>query len=92
MVTIFKPDTILVWHRQLVAKKSDGSQKRRSPGHPTIKTELEARLVSLAKENRSWAYDWIVRSARGHVSVLTTRDKVGVVRLTYSVFYARKKA
>jgi hypothetical protein len=28
-----------------------------------INTELEARLVSLAQENGSWAYDWIVRFA-----------------------------
>jgi putative transposase len=92
VVTIVKPDTILASHHQLAVKQFDGSQKRRSPGRRMINTELEALLVSLAQENRSWAYDWIVRSARDHLSVLTTWDEVGVVRLTYSVFYARKKA
>src|SRR4029450_524232 len=38
---IVKPDTILGWHRQLVAQKCDGSQQRQSPGRPKIAQELE---------------------------------------------------
>jgi hypothetical protein len=79
MVTMVKPDTILASHHQLAVKQFDGLQKRQPPELPMIKTELKARLVSLAQENCSWAYDWIVRSARGHMSVLTTRHEVGVV-------------
>jgi hypothetical protein len=36
IATIVKPDTILAWHRQLVAQKFDGSQQRQSPGRPKI--------------------------------------------------------
>src|SRR6266704_2676160 len=36
VATIVKPDTILAWHRRLVAKKFDGSQQRQSPGRPKI--------------------------------------------------------
>ena len=36
VATIVKPDTILGWHRKLVAQKFDGSQQRQSPGHPKI--------------------------------------------------------
>jgi transposase len=57
---IVKPDTILGWHRQLVAQKCDGSQQRRSPGRPKINPELEALIVRMAQENRSWGYDRIV--------------------------------
>src|SRR2546428_244377 len=57
---IVKPDTILGWHRQLVAQKFDGSQQRKAPGRPTINPDLEALVVRLARENRSWGYDWIV--------------------------------
>ena len=32
VATIVKPDTILGWHRTLVAQKFDGSQQRQSPG------------------------------------------------------------
>ena len=31
---IVKPDTILGWHRTLVAQKGDGSQQRKAPGRP----------------------------------------------------------
>ena len=57
---IVKPDTILGWHRKLVAQKCDGSQQRKAPGRPTIDPELEALVVRIAQENRAWGYDRIV--------------------------------
>jgi len=57
---IVKPDTILTWHRKLVAQKFDGSEQRKAPGRPTIDQELEALVVRLAQENRRWGYDRIV--------------------------------
>jgi putative transposase len=53
VVTIVKPETILAWHRRLVAQKFDGSQQRKTPGRPTIDQELEALVVRMARENRS---------------------------------------
>jgi transposase InsO family protein len=60
VATIVKPDTILAWHRKLVASKFDGSQQRQAPGRPKIDQELEALIVRIARENRSWGYDRIV--------------------------------
>jgi putative transposase len=60
VATIVKPDTILAWHRKLVAQKFDGSTQRKAPGRPTIDPELEALVVRMAHENRSWGYDRIV--------------------------------
>ena len=60
VATIVKPDTILGWHRKLVAQTFDGSQQRKAPGRPTINQELEALVLRLARENRSWGYDRIV--------------------------------
>jgi transposase InsO family protein len=60
VATIVKPDTILAWHRKLIAQKFDGSQQRQSPGRPKIAPELEALIVRMARENRSWGYDRIV--------------------------------
>jgi len=57
---IVKPDTILGWHRKLVTLKFDGSQQRKAPGRPPIDQEVEALVVRLAQENRSWGYDRIV--------------------------------
>jgi len=53
VATIVKPDTMLGWHRQLVAQKCDGSQQRKSPGRPTIAKEVEDLVVRMAHENCS---------------------------------------
>jgi putative transposase len=60
VATIVKPDTILGWHRKLVAQKFDGSTQRQSPGRPKLDPALEALVVRMAQENRSWGYDRIV--------------------------------
>ena len=60
VATIVKPDTILGWHRKLVAQKFDGSLQRKAPGRPKIAPELEALIVRMAQDNRSWGYDRIV--------------------------------
>jgi transposase len=60
VATIVTPDTILAWHRKLVAQKFDGSQQRKALGRPKIDTELEALVIRMARENRSWGYDRIV--------------------------------
>ena len=36
VASVVTPDTILAWHRKLVARKFDGSQQRQAPGRPKI--------------------------------------------------------
>ena len=60
IATIVKPETILAWHRKLVAKKFDGSKKRSYPGRPRVDSQIEKLVIQFAKENRSWGYDRIV--------------------------------
>ena len=60
IANIVTPDTILAWHRRLVAQKFDGSPQRKAPGRPNIDPDLEALIVRMAQENRSWGYDRIV--------------------------------
>ena len=55
-----KPDTVLAWHRKLVAQKFDGSNHRQYPGHPPVSSEVEALVVRMARENSGWEYDRIV--------------------------------
>ena len=52
---IVTPDTILRWYRRLVAKKYDGSKKRR-PGRPSTKPDIAALVVRMANENPTWGY------------------------------------
>ncbi len=58
-VTIVKPATILKWHRKLVAQKFDGPKNRKKRGRPKIGAEIEALIIKLASENRTWGYDRI---------------------------------
>src|ERR687888_2371350 len=51
VATIVKPDTILAWHRKLVAQKCDGSAHRKSLGRPRIDPALEELVLRMAREN-----------------------------------------
>ncbi len=53
--TIVTPETLLRWHRELVAQKWTFVE-RRSPGRPRIGKELVALVVRMARENGGWGY------------------------------------
>ena len=55
LTTIVTPATLLAWHRRLIAEKYDGS-KRRGPGRPRTKDEIQQLVVRMATENRAWGY------------------------------------
>ena len=58
--TLFTPDTILRWHRQLVAQKWDYSDRcQRKPGRPPVSDEITRLLLQMARENPDWGYDRI---------------------------------
>jgi len=52
---VFSPDTLLKWHRMLVARKYDGSKSRKF-GRPQISEELRNLIIKIAKKNRGWGY------------------------------------
>src|SRR5450755_1954236 len=55
VATIVTPETLLAWHRKLIAQKYDGSHKR-PPGRPRTADKVEKLVVRMAEENRSWGY------------------------------------
>ena len=58
---LFTPDTILRWHRELIAQKWDYSQRReKKPGRPLSSEEITQLVLQMARENPSWGYDRIV--------------------------------
>ncbi|MDE0867046.1 MAG: integrase core domain-containing protein, partial [Rubripirellula sp.] len=58
--TLFTPDTILRWHRQLVANKWDYSDsKEQKTGRPRTRQVIVDLTVKFAKENLTWGYDRI---------------------------------
>jgi putative transposase len=58
--TLFTADTILRWHRLLMAQKWDFSEDtKKKPGRPPVADEIRALVVRLARENTTWGYDRI---------------------------------
>jgi putative transposase len=55
LATLVTPETLLAWHRRLIARKYDGS-KQRSPGRPRTPNEMQQLVVRMATENRDWGY------------------------------------
>jgi len=53
--TIVTPDTLLAWHRRLIAQKYDGSSNR-GPGRPRKGGEIETLIVRMSEDNRDWGY------------------------------------
>jgi putative transposase len=59
VATIVTPETLLAWHRKLIALKYDGSAYRQ-PGRPRTQADVESLVVRMARENRTWGYDRIL--------------------------------
>ncbi len=59
VANIVRPETILGWHRKLVARKFDGSKNRTYPGRRQIDEKIEQLVLRIATENRSWGNDRI---------------------------------
>ncbi|MGE3108824.1 MAG: integrase core domain-containing protein [Phycisphaerales bacterium] len=53
--TIVTPDTILRWHRELIARKYDGSSKRRRGRRGVMRTIREL-CVRMATDNPGWGF------------------------------------
>jgi transposase InsO family protein len=53
--SLVTPDTLLAWHRALIARKYDG-HLRRGPGRSRAPQTICEWVVRMATENRSWGY------------------------------------
>jgi hypothetical protein len=54
IATVVTPDTLLRWHRQLVARK--WTYARRRPSRRGVLTEIRRLTVRMAEENPTWGY------------------------------------
>jgi len=59
IATIVTPETILRWHRELVARHWDYRHRRKSAGRPPVAQEIVELVLRMAKENPTWGYDRI---------------------------------
>ena len=76
VATIVTPDTILRWHRQLIARKWTFTPKR--PGRPRIMQEISSLILRMATENSTWGYTRIQGALKnlGHGVARSTVAKV----------------
>jgi len=78
LTTIVTPDTILRWHRMLVAKKWDCSDKRKRVGRPRIRQVIVDLVLRFARENPTWGFDRI-QGALANVGYRISDQTVGNV-------------
>jgi len=57
---IVRPETILAWHRKLIARKFDGSKNRSFLNRCSAAKTIEDLVLQFAKENNAWGYRRIV--------------------------------
>ena len=69
--SIVTPDTVMRWHRKLIALKYDGS-KSRKPGQPRVMQDIRQLVVRFALENRLWGYERIEGERLMRMSSITT--------------------
>src|SRR5947209_16361382 len=65
VASLVTPDTLLAWHRKLIAEKYDGHHQR-GPGRSRTRKEWEDLVLRMAEENRTWGY----RRIQGAISNL----------------------
>ncbi|MGH2546541.1 MAG: integrase core domain-containing protein [Actinomycetota bacterium] len=51
---LVRPDTLLRWHRSLVARK--WTRPHRRPGRPALDSQVRQMILRLARENPRWGY------------------------------------
>src|SRR5258707_11537669 len=96
--TLVSPDTLMRWHRRLVAQKWDFSRWR-GPGRPGVMREIAELIVRMAQENPGWGYTRIQgalanlnhKVGRGTVANVLTRSGIEPAperskRTTWSTF------
>ena len=70
---LFTPDTLLRWHRELVARKYTSKKKT---GRKPLDEELRALVIRLAEENETWGY----RRIAGALNHLEEKVSASTVR------------
>ena len=73
---IVTPDTILRWHRELIARKWTYANRR--PGRPAVLAEIRRLLARMATENPTWGYTRI-QGALKNVGHRVARSTVAAI-------------
>ncbi|MEU5850691.1 integrase core domain-containing protein [Saccharopolyspora shandongensis] len=72
---LVRPDTVLRWHRDLIAGRHAALSKPKRPGRPRTVRSVRALVLRLAKENPSWGY----RRLHGELLILGVKVAASTV-------------
>jgi len=84
IATIVTPDTILRWHRELVAAKWDYSKRRKNVGRPPVSREVVELVLLMARENPTWGYNRI-QGALANLGHAISDSTVGSILRTHGI-------
>jgi len=81
---IVTPDTILRWHRDLVARHWDYSGRRKGVGRPPLSKEIVELVLRIARESRTRGYDRI-QGALGNLGYCISDTTVGNILRAHGI-------
>jgi transposase InsO family protein len=85
VIAIVQPETLLKWHRQLIARKWDFSDRRQGKcGRLPVSAEVEELVVRFARENPAWGYDRIA-GALANLGHIVSDQTVGNILKAHSL-------
>ena len=74
------PDTLLAWHRKLMAQK--WTFARKGPGRPRLEEEITDLVLRMARENTSWGYDRIQGALANRGHIVASKRSVHIAAVT----------
>jgi putative transposase len=84
VATIVTPETLLAWHRKLIAMKYDVSSNRTPGGRPRTIHEITALVIRMAEENRGWGYRRI-QGALGNLGHAVGRNTIANILKNHGI-------
>ena len=72
---LVRPDTVLRWHRDLLARRHAARSRPRRPGRPRTVRSIRQLVLRLARENPCWGY----RRIHGELLVLGIKTAASTV-------------
>jgi hypothetical protein len=82
VATLVTPDTILRWHRQLIARK--WTAERRRVGRPGVLREIRHLSIRMARENPTWGYRRI-QGALKNLGHRVARSTIATILRTHGI-------
>ena len=87
---LFTPDTILRWHRRLVAEKWTYPRETTIVGRPPVAADVQKLVVEIAQDNPTWGYDRI-QGALANLGHELSDSTVGNILRAHGIEPERKR-